>query len=189
MAVVCVVVAYFMGNISPSILLSKAKGKDIRQEGSGNAGSTNMLRVYGKKTAALTFLIDVLKGALAVWLGAYACGLAVSHMCAVAVIAGHVFPIVYGFRGGKGVATGAGAITAVSPIVGLLTAVVAFSVIGLTKRVSAGSLAAALFFPIVMWRYVPEFWPYSIAMSVLVIVKHRSNVLRLIKGEEPKLKL
>lgn len=189
MAVVCVIVAYFIGNISPSILLSKAKGRDIRQEGSGNAGSTNMLRVYGKKTAGLTFLIDVLKGAFAVLLAAYVCGPSVSYMCAVAVITGHVFPIVYGFRGGKGVATGAGAITAVSPIVGLLTAVVAFSVIGLTKKVSLGSLTANFFFPLAMWKFVPEFWPYSLVIVVLVLVKHRSNVLRLIRGEEPKIKL
>lgn len=189
MAVVCVIGSYLLGNISPSILLSKSKGKDIREEGSGNAGTTNMLRIYGKKMAALTFLIDILKGAFAVLLSAYVCGDAVSYMSAVAVILGHIFPIFYGFRGGKGVATAAGALTAVSPAVGLITAIVAFSVIGFTKKVSLGSLVACVVFPIVMWKYVPDFWPYSIIIVVLVLVKHRSNVLRLIKGEEPKIKL
>lgn len=188
MAVICVVVAYLMGNISPAILLSKAKGKDIREEGSGNAGTTNMLRIYGKKTAALTFLIDVLKGAAAVLLGFYVCGATVSYICAVAVVLGHVFPVVYGFRGGKGVATGAGAITAVSPIVGFLTAVVAFSIIGFTKKVSLGSLAANFFFPLMMWLYLPEFLPYAVVIVIVIFVKHRSNVRRLIKGEESKIK-
>jgi glycerol-3-phosphate acyltransferase PlsY len=110
-------------------------------------------------------------------------------MCAVAVIFGHVFPVIYGFRGGKGVATGAGAITAISPIVGLLTAVVAFSIIGFTKKVSLGSLAANFFFPIMVWKYVPEFLPYAVVIVVLILVKHRTNVLRLIKGEESKIKL
>jgi len=188
MAIVCVMIAYFIGNISPAILLSKAKGKDIREEGSGNAGTTNMLRVYGRKTAGITFLIDILKGVFAVLLGSYFCGATVSYMCAVAVVCGHIFPVIYGFRGGKGVATGAGAITAVSPPVGLITAVVAFSIIGLTKKVSLGSLTANFFFPIMMWKFVPEFWPYSIAIVVLILVKHRSNVRRLIKGEESKIK-
>ena len=189
MAIICVMVSYFIGNISPAILLSKAKGKDIREEGSGNAGTTNILRIYGKKTAGFTFLIDVLKGVTAVLLSSYVCGTTVSYMCAVAVIFGHVFPVIYGFRGGKGVATGAGAITAISPIVGLLTAVVAFSIIGLTKKVSLGSLAANFFFPIMVWKYVPEFLPYAVVIVVLILVKHRTNVLRLIKGEESKIKL
>lgn len=188
MAVICVIFSYFLGNISPAILLSKAKGKDIREEGSGNAGTTNMLRIYGKKTAALTFLIDVLKGAAAVLLSSYVCGTTVSYVCAVAVILGHVFPVVYRFRGGKGVATGAGAITAVSPIVGLLTAVVAFSIIGFTKKVSLGSLAANFFFPLMMWLYLPEFLPYAVAIVIIILVKHRSNVRRLIRGEESKIK-
>lgn len=188
MAVICVIVSYFIGNISPAILLSRAKGKDIREEGSGNAGTTNMLRIYGRKIAGLTFLIDVLKGVSAVLLSSYFCGTRVSYICAVAVIVGHVFPVAYGFRGGKGVATGAGAITAVSPIVGILTAVVAFSIIGFTKKVSLGSLAANFFFPIMMWIYLPEFLPYAVIIVVIILVKHRSNVRRLIKGEESKIK-
>ena len=184
-----VVAAYFIGNVSPAILISRMKGRDIRTSGSGNAGATNMLRTYGRGAAVATLAIDRLKGSLAVWLGAALGGAHVSYLCAVAVIAGHIWPAFYGFRGGKGIATGLGLLLAVSPVVGLLTAVIAFSTIGLTKRVSAGSVTAAACVPLLVRRFVPAFFPYVLLIVAWIIWKHRENIGRLIRGEESKIKL
>ncbi len=184
-----IVAAYFIGNISPAILISKTKGTDIRQTGSGNAGTTNMLRAYGRKAAAATLLIDLLKGVVAVLLGAAAGGPFVSYLCADAVIAGHIWPVLYGFRGGKGVATGLGVLLAVSPAMGLVAGTLAFTVIGFSKRVSVGAMAAAAAVPFLTWYFAPAFLPYGIMMISMIILKHRSNLKRIVKGEEPKIKL
>jgi glycerol-3-phosphate acyltransferase PlsY len=184
-----VVVAYFIGNISPAILISKTKGSDIRQTGSGNAGTTNMLRAYGKKAAAATLGIDLLKGVAAVVLGAVAGGPFVSYLCADAVILGHIWPVLYGFRGGKGVATGLGVLLAVSPVMGLVAGVLAFSVIGWSKRVSVGAMTAAAAVPFLVYYFVPAFLPYGIFMVSMIVLKHRGNLKRIFKGEEPKIKL
>jgi len=186
---VLVVVAYFIGNVSPAILISKVKGRDIRTSGSGNAGTTNMLRTYGRSAALITLLIDVLKGVLAVWIGMRLGGTDVSYLCACTVIIGHIWPAVYGFRGGKGIATGLGVLLAVSPAVGILTAIIAFTTIALTKRVSAGSITAALFVPFLARHFVPSFLPYAIVIVLVVVWKHRANIGRLIRGEESKIKL
>ncbi len=186
--IISVVLAYFIGNISPAILISKARGKDIREEGSGNAGSTNMLRVYGKRDAAATLLIDILKGVAAVLLGAYVDGPTASFLCADAVILGHIWPVLYGFRGGKGIATAFGVLLAVSPPVGGIAAAVALSVIALTKRVSVGSLSAATAAPFVVWHFIPEFLPYVLIIIGLIFFKHKTNIRRIAKGEEPKIK-
>jgi glycerol-3-phosphate acyltransferase PlsY len=183
-----VVVAYFIGNISPAILISKTKGSDIRQTGSGNAGTTNMLRTYGKKAAAATLVIDLLKGVAAVLLGAFVGGPFVSYLCADAVILGHIWPVLYGFRGGKGVATGLGVLLAVSPVMGFIAGVLAFSVIGWSKRVSVGAMSAAAVVPFLSYCFVPAFLPYGILMVSMIVLKHRGNIKRIIKGEEPKIK-
>jgi acyl phosphate:glycerol-3-phosphate acyltransferase len=188
MAVFSVILAYFIGNISPSILISRSKGKDIRKEGSGNAGSTNMLRVYGKKAAAATLVVDILKGVAAVLIGAYLAGPTVSFLCADAVIIGHIWPVLYGLRGGKGIATTGGALLAISPPVAGITAAVALLVIAVSRRVSVGSVAGALLLPFIVWRFIPEFLPYALLIVILVLWKHKGNIRRIIKGEEPKIK-
>ena len=99
--VIWVTAAYFIGNISPSILLGKAKGVDIKKEGSGNAGTTNALRVLGKKAAVITLIIDVCKGVLAVYLGMKFGNYTIGTVCALAVFCGHVWPCFYRFKGGK----------------------------------------------------------------------------------------
>ena len=112
--VIWVTLAYFIGNISPSILIGKALGIDIKKEGSGNAGTTNALRVLGKKAAVITLIIDIGKGVLAVWLGLRFGNETIGMFCALAVFCGHIWPCVYGFKGGKGVATAFGAILAIN---------------------------------------------------------------------------
>ena len=103
--VLSLVIAYLLGNISPSTLLAKAKGIDIHKEGSGNAGTTNALRVMGKKAGVITLVVDVLKGTVAVLIGFLLAGSAGEAWCVLAVFCGHVWPVFYKFKGGKGVAT------------------------------------------------------------------------------------
>ena len=185
--VIFVTLAYFIGNISPSIILGKIAGVDIKKEGSGNAGTTNALRVLGKKAAVITLLIDVGKGVIAVLLGMHFGDYTIGTVCALAVFCGHIWPCLYNFKGGKGVATAFGAITAVNWCVGLLTLGVVAVGLAASQRMSVGSILGALAFPVICWIFEPGFVYIGCVMAVIVVVKHRANIVRLIKGEEPKM--
>lgn len=185
--IILVALAYFIGNISPSIILGKIAGVDIKKEGSGNAGTTNALRVLGKKAAIITLLIDVGKGILAVSLGMYFGGYTIGTFCAIAVFCGHIWPCFYNFKGGKGVATAFGAILAVNWCLGVLALVVVAVGLAATQRMSVGSLLGAASFPIICWIFEPGFIWIGSVMALIVIVKHRANIARLIRGEEPKM--
>lgn len=182
-----IVIAYMIGNISPATLISKASGVDIRKEGSGNPGTTNMLRIMGKKAALLTLVIDVLKGVAGVLVGAYLGGEALSVLCGLAVFTGHIFPAIYGFKGGKGIATAFGVLLALHINIALICLGVAVLGFVTARRVSVGSLLAALSLPFLAWLYMPDHILVFTAMSIIVLIKHRSNLERLIKGEEPKI--
>jgi glycerol-3-phosphate acyltransferase PlsY len=180
-------VAYFIGNISPAILLGKLHGIDIKKEGSGNAGTTNVLRTLGKKAAVVTLIVDILKGFVAVEIGFAASGEALGYVCALAVFCGHIWPCLYKFKGGKGVATAFGAILAINWILALeLLGIVAIIVL-ITRRMSAGSIIGAVSFPVLVWFSEPGFFYLGLIMAIIVIVKHRSNIKRLLRGEEPKI--
>jgi glycerol-3-phosphate acyltransferase PlsY len=184
---VVAVCAYLIGNISPSILIARAHGIDIKKEGSGNAGTTNVLRVLGKKAAAATLIIDILKGTVAVVLAGLLVGSNAAMVAALASFCGHVWPVFFGFKGGKGVATAFGAICGIHPGLGFSCLGVVLLIVLITKRMSAGSLAAALSFPVLCWFFEPRFiWLGSI-MALIILVKHRENIARLARGEEPKL--
>jgi len=212
---ICMVIAYFIGNVSPAILIGRAYGIDIKKEGSGNAGTTNVLRVLGKKAAAMTLVIDIGKGVLAVWVGRIAgmfvmkaqAGIMISIMgpgmpdtipdfdyrlifgaaCAFAVMCGHIWPAFFRFKGGKGVATAFGALATVAPALGFSALGVVALVVIITKRVSAGSVCGAALAPVFAYLFVPQVWGWILLMAIIVIFKHRSNIGRLIRGEEPKL--
>jgi len=179
-------IAYFFGNISGAIILSKLKGDDIRKHGSGNAGTTNVLRTYGTKWAVATLAVDVLKGVFAVMIGRALCGETGAYVAAVFVIIGHIWPAAWGFRGGKGIATALGVLLTVDWRLGLLTFVIAMAVMFATQRVSPGSIIGAVAAPFISWWLVPGFLPYVTVIAVIVIVKHRANISRILKGEEPK---
>lgn len=182
-----IIASYFIGNISPAILMAKAKGLDIKKEGSGNAGTTNVLRVLGKKYAIATLIIDVLKGTVAVCLGHLLVNQYVAGLCVVAVVLGHIWPIVFGFKGGKGVATCFGALMGYYWLIGLIAlGIVALGTI-VTKRMSFGAVLGAGTFPVVAYFLSRDFLCISIFLALLVIFKHRSNIGRLISGEEPKI--
>lgn len=180
-------IAYFIGNISPSILLAKSKGMDIKKEGSGNAGTTNALRVMGTKAGVITLVVDILKGVVAVLLAQLVAGEACGMYCAVAVIVGHIWPVVYQFKGGKGVATTFGALMAINPILGLLTLAVVAIFVLISKRMSVGSIAGAICFPVICLFNEPEFIVMGTVLAIIVLIKHRANIVRLLEGNEPKL--
>ena len=187
MGILAIVIAYFLGNISPAIILGRLNGIDIKKEGSGNAGTTNVLRTLGKKAALITMVVDIMKGVIGVKLGFLLAGPTAAYMCAVAAFCGHIWPALYNFRGGKGVATAFGVITAVNWQLGLaVLAVVAVFVI-LSKRMSLGSIMGAISFPLLAWFMEPGFIVYGFIMAVIVVVTHRANIGRLIRGEEPKM--
>jgi acyl phosphate:glycerol-3-phosphate acyltransferase len=181
-----IVISYFLGNISPAILIGRAMGIEIRKEGSGNAGTTNVLRVLGKKAAAATLAIDILKGVAAVLMGKYIGGPDLAMACGMAAFLGHIWPMAFGFRGGKGIATAFGVILTIEPILGLIELAAAAIFFVTTKRVSVGSLAAAVLLPFAAYYFDPRFVLWASAFAVIVLFKHRKNIARLIKGEEPK---
>jgi glycerol-3-phosphate acyltransferase PlsY len=181
-----ILVSYVIGNLSPATLVSRAAGIDIRREGSGNPGTTNVLRVMGKKAALVTLLIDVLKGVAAVMIGRYAQGEPLAVLSGLFVFAGHIWPVFLRFKGGKGIATGLGVLLALSPVTGLLCLSVAGIGFLLSKRVSVGSLAAALSLPLLASYYMKDYIVIFILMMAIVFLKHRGNIVRLLKGAEPK---
>ena len=188
LGIVLMVVSYFLGSISPASLLAKAKGIDIREEGSGNPGTTNVLRVMGKKYAVLCLLGDLLKGVIAVLLG-YIAGPGFAYACGTMAVIGHCFPWQYKFKGGKGVATSVAVILTINPLLGLILLVCFAVVVVITRYVSLGSMIAAAIAPALAAVMVPGFFWFAIILAVIVIMKHRTNIRRLINHEEPKLEL
>jgi glycerol-3-phosphate acyltransferase PlsY len=194
--VISAVGTYFLGNINPAILIGRAKGIDIRAKGSGNAGATNAARSLGKKAGAATFLIDVVKG----WAGFYiliaiwgASAIAPAMLCGLCVVLGHMYPVFFGFRGGKGVATVFGVLLAASWLYALILLGIVIVCTLLFKRVSLSSMiaaAAAIVLVFLGGPLITEAQPlWVIILMALVVWKHRSNIKRLIKGEEPKFSL
>lgn len=183
--VLIIVVAYLIGSISPSIIMGRAKGIDIKSEGSGNAGTTNALRVLGKKAAIITLLCDMLKGLIPTLMGLYFFDEVGAMICGVAALLGHIFPCFYGFKGGKGAATAVGTLLALDYRLALLSLLVAAIFLFISKRMSVGTICAAIAFPILTAFMHEELLPAAIVIAVIVILKHKSNIQRLIKGQEP----
>ncbi len=192
MVVISIVVSYLLGSLMFSVLIGKlAGGVDIRQHGSGNAGATNALRVLGIMPAVLIFVLDMSKGIAAVFLGnVFSDGnLWVMAICGLAAIAGHNWPVLFGFRGGKGIATTIGVVAMLSFFPALVAGIVAILSIVLTRYVSLGSLIFTALMPITGW-IMGE--PLEMIITMLIIFvfafyRHRSNIVRLWKGQENKL--
>ncbi|HWY26636.1 MAG TPA: glycerol-3-phosphate 1-O-acyltransferase PlsY [Candidatus Angelobacter sp.] len=194
-----VFVAYLLGSIPFGLLIVKISGGgDIRKSGSGNIGAANVARNAGAIAGVLTLLLDAAKGYLAVFLAARWTGENIPWMTAAAVIAvvGHMFPIWLRFRGGKGVATGVGVILPICWQAAALGVLLWLVVVAFWRYSSLGSIAAAVAMPIFVYvLYAPHHAPPealtlgTVLISILVLVKHRSNMERLIAGEESRLKL
>lgn len=216
------ILSYLIGSINVSILLSRIVAKkDIRKSGSGNAGATNVLRTMGKKYAVITLIVDILKGVIAVLIAtlwaahsfpdgygiisttlgsdfamfqASLLRLQMPYIAGVCVVLGHNFPIFFGFKGGKGVATSLGVLLMLNWKIGLIVLIFALAVMAATRYVSLGSILAAVLFAIIEIVVMAIYDDFNIIkavcviiLAVLLIVRHHANIGRLLKGTENKL--
>ena len=199
--IIVTIIAYLLGSISFSVIISKKMaGFDVREKGSGNAGSTNVLRTVGKKAAILTLICDCLKGIVAILIAVLAskivkgtdAGLLI-QLAGVAVVIGHTFPIFFKFKGGKGVATSLGVLLIINWQIGLICLVFALTLMALTRFVSLGSVSAAILFPIltifIQENYIVpgNYIIFGVVLAAIVVFNHRANVKRLLTGTENKL--
>ena len=202
--IIIAIIAYLVGSINFSIIISKRMaGFDVREKGSGNAGTTNMLRSVGVKAAAITLLCDILKGVvvilIAILIGNIVDGLddaLLVQLAGIFVIIGHTFHIFFGFKGGKGIATSLGVLLMINWQIGLICLVFALILMVITRMVSVGSIAAAILFPVLVifigQNYIVPVnnWSYlifSIIVAVLVLFNHRENLKRIFTGKENKI--
>ena len=196
-------IAYAIGSINFSVILSKKMaGFDVREKGSGNAGTTNMLRSVGKKAAAVTLICDILKGVVAIIIAIVLGNIfnvenksLLVQIAGIAVVIGHTFPIFFQFKGGKGVATSLGILLMSNWQIGLICLVFALVLMALTRMVSVGSCAAAVLFPILTLfikdNYIvsegSSYFVYSIILAVIVLFNHRANIKRILNGTENRI--
>ena len=188
-AVACVVGAYLLGTFPSALLASRGRGVDPTAAGSGNPGATNVYRTAGRRAGALTLGGDLVKGAAAGGLGWAVGGHGLGVACGVAAVIGHVAPVTRRFRGGKGVATGAGMALVLFPLAALLSAAAFAVVTGISRTVSLGSMAAVAALPAAAGALgAPGGEVAALGLcSVLVIARHRNNIERLWRGEEPRI--
>ena len=205
---IIILIGYLLGSINTTVIIGKIYGVDVKKEGSGNAGMTNAMRVLGKKAGLWVILGDILKGVAACLIGYYIMELGYKDTYLLtygklaggfSAVLGHVFPIYFKFKGGKGVLTSFAVLLTVSPIPALICLGIFIIVVLITKYVSLGSIISVFCFPfIAYWRLLKEkfFEPknmiYFISLlcfSALVIIMHRSNISRLIKGNENKVRI
>ena len=185
--------SYLLGSIPVGYLVGRLFGLDVRQQGSGNIGATNVLRTIGKGPAAATLLLDIGKGFLPVILGRKILFLTPAWTIAVGLTAviGHTFPIFLRFKGGKGVATGFGVLIGLSPLTALYIFGVWLVVFAMSRIVSLSSLSAAVALPILIWHLTNQevaYLGFSCLVTFLVFLTHRTNIRRLLSGKEPKIK-
>ena len=201
------IIAYLIGSINFSVLISKKMaGFDVREKGSGNAGTTNMLRSVGKKAAVITLVCDILKGVVSIVIAIIVGNIAKNldrelllQIAGIAVVLGHTFPVFFGFKGGKGVATSLGVLLMSNWQIGLICLVFAVVLMALTRMVSLGSCAAAVLFP-VLTLFINQhytvltdgksgrvYFVYSVILAIIVLYNHRSNIKRILNGTENKL--
>ncbi len=185
-AATALIVGYLLGSIPFGLLLTRMSGKgDIRSIGSGNIGATNVLRTGSKKLAALTLLLDAVKGALAVWLAQRFWPDAVQYAAAGALV-GHLFPVWLKFRGGKGVATFLGILVPLLPVAAVVYALVWIGLLVLVRISSVAGIAAAASAPLTAFLAGDPNAFMLLGFALLIIWRHRDNLARLANGEEPR---
>lgn len=208
--VLAALISYLIGSFNFSIIIVKAVAKfDIRSKGSKNAGSTNVFRTVGAKVAAVTLLLDFAKAIAASGLtvliftfiaqSPYKTDLCTYGLCLSSLfsVLGHMYPLYFGFKGGKGVATYAGSLMVVHPVLVVIELVAFIALVAITKKASLGSILSCLTYLIAFTVYTAIFKSFDISFgiefaiscttAIVIIIKHRSNIVRLIKGEENKL--
>ncbi len=195
-----VVIAYLIGSLSFAVIVSRLMGlNDPRTYGSGNPGATNVLRSGNKAAAALTLLLDAIKGWLPVWVVAqwgsdWGLSDAVLAPVALAAFVGHVWPVFFRFQGGKGVATAAGVLIGIQPWLGLATLATWLIVVYFSRISSLGAVCAAVFAPFfyvwgsdLAWPSQPGLGLSIAAMGIVLLYRHSANISRLLKGTEPRI--
>ena len=186
------VISYFLGNISFGVIVSKCMAHtDIRQHGSGNAGATNMMRTLGWIPSVLTLLGDVVKAFLAIVIGrAILPGEWGWKVAGVAVLAGHNWPVLFGFKGGKGMASSLGILLATEPIIGVSLFILQVIVLLITKYMSVASLTTAVLYPVIILFMYPHdagYIAFALIAGLMAVFCHRGNIKRLINHTEHKL--
>lgn len=186
------VLAYLIGSIPNGLIIGKwIYGVDIRQSGSKNIGATNAYRVLGAWPAFWVFLTDALKGVAGVLIGSYISGDPIDLIVGgLAAIIGHNWPVFLGFKGGRGVATGLGVIAVLSPMVTVIVFLIWVAIVYITRYVSVASVVAAMTVPIFMRVFGDNYETliFGILAAFFVIIRHKANLERLFRGEEPKIK-
>ncbi len=189
-ALLCIVSGYLLGSFNPAIYFSKKLfGGDIRKEGSGNAGMTNMLRTHGKKAGILTALCDLGKTVAACFLGYIFLGYEGAALAGFFTMLGHIAPVFYGFKGGKGIMVTAGTLLCLDPIVFLITIAIFALVFYISKTVSIASIMAGLVYPFIFLRVGGHYGlagVCAIITTFIILFTHRQNIKRILDGTEPK---
>ena len=205
--IIIAIISYLIGSVNFSVILSKKiAGFDVREKGSGNAGSTNMLRSVGKGAAALTLICDILKGVVAIGIAILIGNMVqdsnkelLLQIAGIMVIVGHTYPVFFGFKGGKGVATSLGVLLLSNWQIGLICLVFALVMMALTRMVSLGSCTAAVLFPVLTlfinqhYTVLTEgksgnvYFIYSVILAAIVLFNHRENIKRIYDGTENRL--
>lgn len=184
--VAAIVVAYLIGSVDFGAILPRLAGVDIYSAGSGNPGTSNVLRTMGRKWAAAVMVGDVAKGFVAAMIGDLWAGDTAGFACMFAVVVGHCYPVWHRFRGGKGVAAAGGSLLWLEPLLGVAAVAVWGGVLALTKVASLASLAAIGLTPIGVAVSGRTGWAlgWAVAAAALILYRHRGNLARLVRGEE-----
>lgn len=198
LVLLCGALAYLLGSVNTSIIVSACMGTDVRKSGSGNAGATNTLRTLGKIPALIVVLGDAVKGVLAILLARLLVRLIPvtgdirlpEYAAALCVVLGHNFPIYFGFKGGKGILTSLFVVFMLDWRIGLIVLGISVIIIAATRFVSLGSCIGSVVFPVCVLLFHPGEWYFialAVVMAALAVFMHRKNIGRLIQGTESKL--
>lgn len=197
-AILIAIISYLLGSVNFSIILShKIENEDIRESGSGNAGSTNMLRTYGKGIAIATMIGDMLKVAVAIGIAHLIFGnelyskneILIKSFAGFFCVLGHIFPVFFKFKGGKGVATAGGMVLLIDWRIGLILLAIFLITVAITRWVSLGSIIMAALYPVLTYIFYKDLTLTVIAVvfAVIIIYKHKSNIKKIAIGTENKL--
>lgn len=189
-AILVILASYLIGSIPFGLIVGKIWANlDVREYGSGNIGTSNVLRTVGLPAAIIVFALDVGKGAIAVYLGSLVGGEIVQILAGVAAIAGHNWPIYLKFKGGKGIATSLGAVVSLTPMIALILLGLWIIIVGITRYISLASLTAAVLFPIflIVSRSSTAYIVAGFMISAFAFYRHRANIQRLLAGTELKI--
>lgn len=188
-AVVLVVAAYAAGMIPTAQLVGRRIGHDPTAEGSGNPGASNVYRLGGRRAGIAVGAIDLAKGAIPVAVALLVAGRPEAHAAWVAAVVGHVWPVVRGFRGGKGVATAGGGGLVIGPLIGLACAVLFLAVVRVGRIAALGSLSIAMAFPVVAAIVGRPWWEVAVAAGIaaILVLRHRGNIVAIVRRDERRL--